>query len=63
MSGAGCRGIHNVVLAALDVWLDVPGEHHAHVIAEPAELARPMMGCAARLKPDKPRRDASEESK
>ena len=58
---ANRRRIGGVGLAALHIRLDVSRRHQSHLVPEAEQLARPMMGRAARLDPDQAWRQFGEE--
>ena len=54
-------GIGGIVLVALDVGLNVLGRHQANVVAQFAQLTRPVMRRSARFHAYKTRRQPLEE--
>jgi hypothetical protein len=52
---ADCLGIGGIVLAALDIGLDVARRHKPHIVGKLPELASPMVRRGARLHADETR--------
>jgi hypothetical protein len=54
-------GVDRIVLAALDVWLDVLRRQQNHLMPQAAQPPRPVVRGAARLEPDARRRQLGED--